>query len=67
MTLKLDTLDFGKFISGTQAERQDVAERLVRSLTEHGFTKLINHEIPDDVVDGIWYWVNTLARYLPKG
>lgn len=60
MALELKTLDFGKFIHGTPVERQEVADRLVLSLTQHGFTKLINHEVPDDVVEGIWYWVGTI-------
>ncbi|KAH7027598.1 putative gibberellin 20-oxidase [Microdochium trichocladiopsis] len=64
--LELETLDFGKFLDGTPAERQDVANRLVRSLTQHGFTKLINHEVPDDVVDGIWYWGKKLFALAPE-
>lgn len=53
----LPTLDFGKFLHGTQTERQELADQLVASFTQHGFVKLINHGVPDEVVDGIWKWV----------
>lgn len=59
MALELPTLDFSKFLHGTQAERQEVADQLVASFTSHGFTKLINHEISDEVIEGIWHWVST--------
>lgn len=55
--LALETLDFGKFLDGTESERQEIADSLVRSLTQHGFTKLVNHEVSDEIVEGIWYWV----------
>lgn len=62
LELELETLDFGEFIHGSEAQRKALAKRLVNSLTQHGFTKLINHGVPDDVVDGIWHWVSS-QRY----
>lgn len=64
--LTLETLDFGRFLEGTESERQEIADRLVRSLTQHGFTKLINHEVSDDIVDGIWYWGKKLFSLTPE-
>lgn len=47
----VSTLDMGKFIRGNNKERVDFSNDLVRSFAAQGFVKLINHGIPDIVLE----------------
>jgi len=57
MAASLPTLDFAKFLLGNEEEKQQLANELVASFTQHGFAKLVNHSIPDEIVDDNWEWV----------
>jgi len=56
MAANLPTLDFAKFLLGDKEEKEKLAEELVASFAQHGFAKLVNHSIPDEIVDDIWEW-----------
>ena len=51
--MELPALDFSKFTAGSQAQKRELAEALVDSLDVHGFVKLINHGVPDEVVESL--------------
>src|ERR1700761_3122323 len=57
----LNTLDFSKFISGTELERAELAKELVESFKQHGFAKLINHGVKDEQVSELFKWVSLIA------
>ncbi|UNI16129.1 hypothetical protein JDV02_002596 [Purpureocillium takamizusanense] len=48
--MHLPTLDLSSFHHGSDAERKRLAEDLVQSFKDHGFVKLVNHGVPEDVV-----------------
>ncbi|CAI6236629.1 unnamed protein product [Periconia digitata] len=50
MKMDLPTLDFSKYLRGTPSEKQQLGEALIKSFVKHGFVKLINHGIPEDIV-----------------
>ncbi|KAL5042606.1 hypothetical protein BDW71DRAFT_200450 [Aspergillus fruticulosus] len=52
----LQTLDFSKYLYGTDAERTQLCYDLVASFKQHGFAKLINHGIPDGQVQELFDW-----------
>lgn len=62
MGVDLPLLDFGKFLHGNYAERVEVAEKITDCFTQHGFIKLKNHSIPDEIVWGIWKWIRSRSR-----
>ncbi|PVH95008.1 putative gibberellin 20-oxidase [Periconia macrospinosa] len=49
--MDLPTLDFSKYLLGTPREKQQLGEALIDSFVKHGFVKLINHGIPEDIVN----------------
>ncbi len=57
----LKTLDFSKFLSGTEVERTELARDLVDSFKQHGFAKLINHGVKDEQVSELFRWVSLAA------
>jgi isopenicillin N synthase-like dioxygenase len=48
--MDLPTLDFSLFNSTIHHEREQFAKQLVDSFINHGFVKLINHGIPEQLV-----------------
>lgn len=48
--MALPTLDFAKFVHGTQEEKIELGVSLVQSFEKFGFVKLLNHGIPEEVV-----------------
>ncbi|CAD6593810.1 MAG: hypothetical protein ASARMPREDX12_007681 [Alectoria sarmentosa] len=56
MGVDLPLLDFSKFLHGNPTERLEVAEQIADCFTRHGFIKLKNHGVSDDIVQGIWKW-----------
>lgn len=53
----LPTLDFAKFMKGPDWMRKEVATKITDSFIKHGFVKIINHGISNEMVDGIFSWV----------
>lgn len=53
--LKLDAIDLSFFEEGDENlnKRQDLANRLEKSITTHGFFNLINHGIPQETIDNL--------------
>jgi isopenicillin N synthase-like dioxygenase len=47
----LDRLDFSDFHSTNTAERDDFCNRLVSSLKQRGFVRLVNHGVPPQDID----------------
>ncbi|KAF2839731.1 putative gibberellin 20-oxidase [Patellaria atrata CBS 101060] len=52
----LPLLDFDLFHNGTPEERLQLGEALVESFIKHGFVRLRNHGITDEMVQNIWKW-----------
>lgn len=48
--MDLPTLDFAKYLHGTEAERFELCHALVESFRDHGFVKLVNHGLPEVIV-----------------
>ena len=48
--MDLPTLDFSSFYHGSEKERLKLAVDLENSFRNHGFVKLINHGIPEEIV-----------------
>ena len=48
--MDLPTLDFSRFLYGSEEERFELAVALVDSLKSHGFVKLVNHGIREETV-----------------
>jgi len=46
-----EKLDFTAFCSSNHVERAEFCQRLVFSLAEQGFVRLVNHGIPRSVID----------------
>ncbi|KAI9751562.1 MAG: electron carrier [Chaenotheca gracillima] len=64
--IQLPTLDFSKFLHGTEEEQLELGEALVASFEHHGFVKLVNHGIPETTVKE--YLKGTKALFdLPLG
>lgn len=63
-TLELPILDAHLFRSGTPSERKDFAMSLRRSLSQHGFARVVNHGISASMVDEMFQWVR--ASPLPR-
>lgn len=58
----LKTLDFSKFLHGSDDERTELAYELVNSFKQHGFAKLINHGVDDDQVSELFQWVMLISK-----
>lgn len=57
--MDLPLLDFSHFtsVNSTPAEKKHFADALVQSFKEHGFVRLINHPVPEEVMRGALEWV----------
>lgn len=51
--MALRTIDFSGFLHGSDEQRQKVATELVDSLKVLGFVRLLNHEVPDEIIQGL--------------
>ncbi|MCJ1401723.1 hypothetical protein MMC11_004940 [Xylographa trunciseda] len=51
--MDLPTLDFSKFHSGSRHERSELGHDIVKSFNNHGFVKLTNYGVPEDVVSNL--------------
>ncbi|EKG12019.1 Major facilitator superfamily [Macrophomina phaseolina MS6] len=49
--MALATLDFELFTQGNQAQRERLGSALADSFKDHGFAKVINHGVPERVVE----------------
>jgi isopenicillin N synthase-like dioxygenase len=52
-------VDFSKLLNGPDWQRTAWAEELTKTFEKHGYVKLFDHGIPDDIVDGIFPWVSS--------
>jgi isopenicillin N synthase-like dioxygenase len=48
--MALPTLDFGKYLHGTQEEKFELGVALIQGFKDFGFVKLLNHGIPEETV-----------------
>ena len=55
--MTLPTLDLSLYIDGDTYERQQLASRLLDSLSKHGFVKLVGHGISRETVNELLRWV----------
>ena len=54
----LPTLNFLLYTQGNASQSQELASRLLDSLSEHGFVKLVGHGISDEKIDELFKWVS---------
>ena len=54
----LPTLNFLLYTHGNASQSQELASRLLDSLSEHGFVKLVGHGISDEKIDEMFKWVS---------
>ena len=54
MVLELQTLDFADVTSGPAERREAAAKQIADSFIKHGFVKLINHGVPDALVQDLF-------------
>jgi isopenicillin N synthase-like dioxygenase len=57
----ISILDFARFHSGSQAERQNLAEGLLESLKKSGFAYIVNHGISQEKVDAMFDLVRSFV------
>lgn len=60
--MTLPTLDLSLYMHGNASERQKLASRLLDSLSEHGFVKLVGHGVSDERIDELFQWVSRSRR-----
>ena len=56
--MTLPTLDLSLSTHGNASERQELASRLLDSLSEHGFVKLVGHGVSDERIGELFRWVS---------
>ncbi|RYP52204.1 hypothetical protein DL768_002595 [Monosporascus sp. mg162] len=54
--MSLETLDFAKFLQGTEKERIQLGHALVRSFKQHGFARLINFGVSEEMIAKLSEW-----------
>lgn len=52
--MELPTLNLSLFTHGNEEERQKLASDLLDSLVQHGFVKIINHGVPEELISTMW-------------
>jgi isopenicillin N synthase-like dioxygenase len=52
--MALPTLNFSLFTKGTDAQREQLGSAISESFRKHGFVKLINHGVPQDMLDKLF-------------
>lgn len=58
--MDVKTLDFSLFSNENPHEQQIFAKELVRTLSQLGFVKLVNHGIPESMLHEAFEWVCSL-------
>ena len=56
--MTLPTLDLSLYTHGNALQRQELASRLLDSLSEHGFVKLVGHGVSDERIGELFRWVS---------
>lgn len=51
-------VDASRFILGTPTQQRDFAIELTESVRRCGFVKVINHGLPDELIDELFAWVS---------
>lgn len=59
--LKVPTLDFSQFSHGSEAQRLAVSAALVESFSDHGFVKVINHDLSETSISELATLVSFVA------
>jgi hypothetical protein len=52
--MALSTLDFELFTKGGETQRQQLGDALTESFRDHGFAKLVNHGVPQPMVEKLF-------------
>lgn len=55
--MTLHVVDFAGFTNGPDWKRKEIGTKLIDSFKECGFVKLINHDIPEPLVNDLSEWV----------
>jgi hypothetical protein len=63
---QVSTLDMSQFRRGSESERLDFAQSLVKCLSTQGFVKLINHGVPDVAIDKAFELVGFSKPFLSR-
>lgn len=56
--MTLPTLNLSLYTQGNASQRQELASRLLDSLSQHGFVKLVGHGVSDEKLDELFRWVS---------
>lgn len=59
--MKIPTLDASDFLAGSESQRNRFASDLVDSFVRTGFVKIVNHGIPEEMIDDLFKWVSFFA------
>ncbi len=59
--MDVPTLDFSKFSIGSEPERDEFADALIKSFEDHGFVKLVKHGVPENTVRNYLEGVLTIS------
>lgn len=57
------TIDFARFLDGSEDERRDTAYALVDSFRRTGFARLVNHGVPLDIIEKIEKQVSDAYKF----
>ncbi|KAG0645553.1 oxidase [Hyphodiscus hymeniophilus] len=55
--MSIPIIDFSE-LSGNKEEKRECSQAILKSLSNHGFVRLINHQVPDVVIDEIFTWAD---------
>ena len=55
--MSLPILNLSLFTNGSAEDRATFAAQLLKSLLDHGFVKLCNHGISEEMVEDLFEWV----------
>jgi isopenicillin N synthase-like dioxygenase len=61
--MAVPTLDFAKYLHGSQEEKFELGVALVQGFKDFGFVKLVNHGLPEETVKDFL----DLVRYIISG
>ena len=62
-SLTVKVVDFAPFLDGS--DKQGVSNAILDSFKTTGFVYLINHGLPQDMIDSMFFWVSS-NDCLPK-
>ena len=66
MGVELPTVNLATFANGPDWRRKSEAKKLSDSLIAHGFVKVIDHGITNNVVDDIFKWASLLPQNISQ-